>query len=210
MIMNNNKDSSLSVVIWASPAALGISKNWWNPVMGLLRWLVTKTHWQCIKVVGILRSWVSVQTSNFPGSFLQIKLLLQLQSLVYGTPVSNCVLSKASDAFQNLPVPNARFPELPTTQWELWIHHHLKAALRFKGRIQTVSIGDFKSSTCGSKSVDLQISLIQKPPSTILSTSRISCSHSRVWRWFHFLTSCLIFWAAVSAKSISLFFLLLP
>lgn len=156
-------------------AALGISKNWWNPVTGLLRWLVTKTHWQCIKVVEILQSSVSVQTSNFLGLFLQIKLLLQLQSLVCGTPLSNCVLSKASDAFQNLPVPNACFPELPTTQWEFWIHHRLKAALRFKGRIQTISIGDFKSSTCGSKSIDLQI---------IKSHSETSLYHSQYFKNF--------------------------
>lgn len=115
MIMNKNKDSNLCVVTWASPAASGISKIWWNLITGFLKWLVTKTHWQCIKMIEILQS--SVSPPNFKFSVLILATQIPFAApviylLVYGIPLSNYVFSKASDAFPVFFVQNPCFPEL--------------------------------------------------------------------------------------------------
>lgn len=112
MIMNKNKDSNLCVVTWASPAASGISKIWWNLVTGFLKWLVTKIHRQCIKIIEILQN--SVSLPNFSGLILAIQIPFTapvIYLLVYGIPLSNYVFSKASDASPVFSVQNPCFTE---------------------------------------------------------------------------------------------------
>lgn len=150
--MNKSKNNYLYVVTWPFPTASDISKIWWNLIIGFLKGLVTKIHWQCIKMVGILQS--SVGLPNFLFSGL-IPLCIYL--LVHGIPLSNYVFPKLV-----MLLPSALF-KIHSVQKCNCMMSPLGSSSPFEScfdverHMQMVQTSNFRSSTCNSKFSYLRI-----------------------------------------------------